>query len=1432
MRLQTLVAATWLLGLSSAALAEDVVWTNAVGVSVSGNSLTKTAASGWGNAGAASVNVIQDGYGYVEFTVLDTSKATIIGFSVNDSDQNWPDIDFAIHPSVGGGLWVYEAGNSRGQFGSYAAGDRLRVEVLHGTVRYRKNGAVFYTSTVPPSFPLRVDAALNDTGAALNNVRVGSIAWMNETAVAVSESSLTKTNAAGWTAGASSANEIVSGDGFMEFTATETNTSRIAGLSNSDSGTSSADVDFGIHLAADGTLEVLEGGVSSGSLGSYDSGDRLRVELRAGVVRYYKDASLLFTSSASPVYPLRVDTALETPAATLTDVAIAPTIWTQETGVSIAGMSLTKTAANGWNAGASATQLIDSGDGFVEWIAIETDKRRAVGLKTGTGAAASYADIDYAIDLNAAGTIEVFELGTSRGQFGSYAHGDRLRIEIQDGIVRYVRNGTVLYASAVTPSYPLHGEATLYTTGATVVNLRMGDLVWKHVVAARPIAAGLQATTGSCWGAGAVSTRALNSGFLEFTVTGTATQNLIGLGNGDSSQAGGDIDFAMYLDAGPNLQIYEAGGWVGAFGAYASGDRLRISIESGVVKYYKNGTLFRTSPLTPVLPLWIDTSLCQTSSVILNPVLSGVAGETAADPPTITPGSGTYTADQTVTLSAMTGATIRFTTDGSDPTLTSTTYTSPVAITQSLTLKARAWKAGFQPSAVASATYALVVATPTLVPASGSYTGALPVTVSTSTSGATIHYRLDGGEPTESDPVVSSGSAVTVQKSSTLKVNAWRTGWTTSTIASATYWINLGTATTPVLSPPPGTYTSAQTVTVTAQSGTTIRFTTDGSDPTFSSTIYTGPIAVSNTTELKAQAFKADTTPSAAAGGLYRIDLGTVDMPRFGRAAGRYATVQNVTITTETPGATIHYTTNNLDPSEEDPTVASGGVVAVDQFMVLKAKAWKSGSTPSATRVASYEITGALAVGGAFTLALKADGTVWSWGTNGFGQLGNPGLPLNVDQLTPAQVPGLSNIVAVSAGNLYGLALDGNGVVWSWGRNNEGQLGRSAPNPAQVGQVDTLSDVVGIAAGTTDSLAIKRDGTVKIWGLVGGYPSGPVPVADLTGVAQVAVGNAHRLAVKTDGENGGTVWAWGQNIGGQLGDGTTVDRAAPVATAGLSSVLEVRAGVQHSLALKVDGSVRGWGVNNAGDVGDGTPTQRNSPVVSQGLDSVTRVVAGAFHSLALRTDGSVWAWGWDTYGQLGTFDGADAYTPRANEMFDAAIIAVASQAHHAAAARVDGSVWVWGSNSNGQLGDGTTAYGNGAPHPIPNFAITQNVLLSVDSDADGLTNAEEYALGTDPRKADTNGDGVPDGAAQQAGISMTNTDMDGDGASNADESAGGTDPFVADTDGDTHSDGQDCFPLDPTRWQCPAPNPNDHTPPVITLQEPTNASLISSVPPQ
>jgi YD repeat-containing protein len=149
---------------------QSVTWTNTAGVSVNGNSLTKTAATGWGNAGASSTQSIASGDGYVEVTATETNTARLFGFSHADTDQSWPSINFGIDLDVSGSAYVFEFGNNRGNFGPYAPGDKFQVAIVGGVVKYKKNGTVFYTSNLTPTYPLVVDTALNENGCTLWNV--------------------------------------------------------------------------------------------------------------------------------------------------------------------------------------------------------------------------------------------------------------------------------------------------------------------------------------------------------------------------------------------------------------------------------------------------------------------------------------------------------------------------------------------------------------------------------------------------------------------------------------------------------------------------------------------------------------------------------------------------------------------------------------------------------------------------------------------------------------------------------------------------------------------------------------------------------------------------------------------------------------------------------------------------------------------------------------------------------------------------------------------------------------------------------------------------------------------------------------------------------------------------------------------------------------
>jgi len=328
------------------------------------------------------------------------------------------------------------------------------------------------------------------------------------------------------------------------------------------------------------------------------------------------------------------------------------------------------------------------------------------------------------------------------------------------------------------------------------------------------------------------------------------------------------------------------------------------------------------------------------------------------------------------------------------------------------------------------------------------------------------------------------------------------------------------------------------------------------------------------------------------------------------------------------------------------------------------------------------------------TVALKTDGTVWAWGDNHAGRLGDGTTEV---RRAPVQVAGLTGVAAISTGFNHTVTMKTDGTVWAWGYNEDGKLGDGTtvdrPTPVQTAG---LTNMAAIAAGDFYTVALKTDGTVWAWGANGS--SGrlgdgttvdrltPIQVAGLTGVAAIAVGDDHAVALKTDG----TVWAWGDNEDGKIGDGTTVERRTPVQVAGLTNVAAIAAGYYHTVALKTDGTVWAWGNNYAGRLGDGTTEDRLTPVQVTGLTSVAAIAAGCDYTVALKTDGTVWAWGSNYCGQLGDGTTEDRLTPVQSAGLTG-VAAVAAGCGHVVALKIDGTVWAWGLNREGQLGDGTTA---------------------------------------------------------------------------------------------------------------------------------------------
>jgi len=369
--------------------------------------------------------------------------------------------------------------------------------------------------------------------------------------------------------------------------------------------------------------------------------------------------------------------------------------------------------------------------------------------------------------------------------------------------------------------------------------------------------------------------------------------------------------------------------------------------------------------------------------------------------------------------------------------------------------------------------------------------------------------------------------------------------------------------------------------------------------------------------------------------------------------------------------------------AKADVVVAGGSagnlsVLLNNSAFVVSAQAWgyneqgdlgNGTMVNSAVPVAVQNLTGITQISAGFihSMALRGDGTAWAWGANYGGPLGNgnsdaSSVPVQV--VTDYTNAPLTNIVSVSAGYDSSLAIRSDGSVWGWGNNLRGQTGTGC----------FLHDTH--------------------W---------PLQVSGISNAIAVSSGAAYSLALKADG----TVWAWGANDYGNLGDGTTAQRCSPVQVSGLTGIVAIAANIDggHSLAIKADGTVWAWGKNDRGMIGDGSTIDRWTPVQVAGLAGVRAIAVGSFHSVVAKADGTVWAWGDNFHGQLGDGTTTPRTTPVQVPSFGGVVVVTTGQTH-TVALKADGTVWAWGGNgASGQLGDGTfNLYDRVSPAIVPNIS--------------------------------------------------------------------------------------------------------------------------------
>lgn len=390
------------------------------------------------------------------------------------------------------------------------------------------------------------------------------------------------------------------------------------------------------------------------------------------------------------------------------------------------------------------------------------------------------------------------------------------------------------------------------------------------------------------------------------------------------------------------------------------------------------------------------------------------------------------------------------------------------------------------------------------------------------------------------------------------------------------------------------------------------------------------------------------------------------------------------------------------------------------------------GDGSKATRATPFKLGDGyvqVAAGRDYSLARKVDGSVWAWGRNDFGQLGDGSKSA---RLAPVAINGRFSYIAASHYTSYALNSDGDlwqwgdaligsgsqtvpqrvaqgikalrtgdahllvqkvdGSVWAAGSNQTGELGIDDPDTYRASDLRQVSAAaVAIAAGGGQSLAIAADGSAKVWGdnsegqlALGRDDRVSVPIPLASQVKQLALSDSVAYVIRDDN----TLWGWGRNHDGRLGDGTTRDHAAPVKIG--DGFVAVSSGNTQSFAIKADGSLWAWGDNTFGQLGVGDVQNRNVPTyVGNGYRAVS---AGAVHTIALRVDGTLWTWGRNQYGQLGNGVFETRFGGQANPSpikIGNGYTAIKAGAHHNLALRIDGSVWAWGWNDYGQVGDGS-----------------------------------------------------------------------------------------------------------------------------------------------
>ena len=339
---------------------------------------------------------------------------------------------------------------------------------------------------------------------------------------------------------------------------------------------------------------------------------------------------------------------------------------------------------------------------------------------------------------------------------------------------------------------------------------------------------------------------------------------------------------------------------------------------------------------------------------------------------------------------------------------------------------------------------------------------------------------------------------------------------------------------------------------------------------------------------------------------------------------------------------------------------------------------------PLSTLTVSAEVNGklpAVSLEGDHSAVIKTDGSLWMWGNNKYGQLGNG---TNKYSDTPIKI--MDDVKLFVAKNNHSATIKNDNSLWMWGSNDFGQLGNGTTDGSNT-PIKIMDNVKAVSLGSDYSAAIKNDGSLYMWGnnSRGRFGNGTstdsfVPVKIMGNVESISLGNGYSAVIKTDG----SLWMWGSNYMGRLGNGDSLDANTPVKI--MDNVKSVSLDGNNGVAIKNDGSLWTWGDNDEGQLGNGTFSSAYSPVKI--MDNVRIVSLVGECIAAIKNDGSLWTWGYNTDGWLGNGTTGRSNTPIKimDDVKSVSLWGGYSFVSHCAAIKNDGSLWTWGAI----LGDGTS----------------------------------------------------------------------------------------------------------------------------------------------